>query len=139
MSTLEDINTTTKKNVKQIKEPIQKVGKDHIKYIVLLKLLNTILANIGRDPIDDITKFVDVDRADIIKQDKVLEDMEAELFPLYSKRDCGYTRKTKNLVLNVLRGMMKETGYTLEYVRKDIPIIINGESYRKGHLLYKII
>ena len=52
-----------------VEEPKKTVGKDHVKYIVLLKLLNAILINIGRDVIGDITEFVDVDREDIIKEE----------------------------------------------------------------------
>ena len=140
MSKSEDI-ITAPINIKKIKEPVQKVGKDHIKYIVLLKLLNAIFVNIGRNPIDDITQFVSISRDDIIKDvNKIsLENMESELFPLYDKVKCGYYRKNaEGLVLNVIRGMVKQIGYTTNFVKKDVYVTLDGKSYRKTCTFYKI-
>ena len=100
---------------KKPKKTIVKVSPDHEKYKMALKLINVILANIGKDQIDDLTKFVDVNREDIIKDinKQSLNDMEKEVFPLFSKDKCGYYRKTNSFVLNCLRGMMKEIGYSM--------------------------
>ncbi len=122
------------------KETVTKIDKTSDKYKVALKLVNKILKNIGKDEIDDLTKFVDIDREDIIKEvnKKALDDMEKEIFALYDKKKCGYYRKTDALVLNCLRGMMKEAGFEFNYEQKDRHEEINGKSFRKTFLLYAI-
>ena len=70
-----------------------KIEKDSEKYQVTLKLLNKILVNLGKEEIDDFTKFKDIDREDIIKDINVeaLREMEKELFTVhYDKKKCGY-------------------------------------------------
>jgi hypothetical protein len=136
-----DIKTIDKKLQKIDNYDVQKVGKDHNKYIVLLKLLNTILVNIGRDIIDDITNFVNVNRDDIIQDaNKIsLENMENEIFPLYNKEKCRYYKKNaQGLTLNVLKGMVKEIGYKTNFIKKDIYVTVNGKKYRKTQSLYSI-
>jgi hypothetical protein len=123
-----------------VKKEVKKLEKDHIKYVVLLKLLNKILVNIGNTEIDDVTFFVNVDREQIIKASNIpiLNSMEDELFPLFNRRDCGFDRDTHNIVLVVLRGMMKETGYKLNYKKREINEEINGKKYRAAHTFYSI-
>ena len=83
--------------------------KNSDKYKVSLKLVNKILVNIGKEEIDELTKFVDIDREDIIKDVNMttLTEMEGEVFQYFDKMKCGYYRKTGSIVLNRLRGMMK--------------------------------
>lgn len=123
------------------KEPTQKIDKDSDKYKVALKFVNVILSNLGKDSIDDLTKFKDVDREDIIKDvnKTSLDDMESELFSHFNKKKCGYYRKTDAIVLNCLRGVMKEIGYELTYEQRDINGTINGKTFRKTCMFYSII
>lgn len=118
----------------------EKITKDSDKYKVLLKLLNKILKNIGKNEINDITKFINIDRDDIIKDvnKKALDDMQKELFKLYNKKNCGYYRKSDTIVLNCLRGIIKEAGYEFDYIQKEDYKIIDDKKYRKTFLLYSI-
>ena len=125
------------------KEKVQKnkVDKDSDKYKVILKLINKILINIGKDEIDDLTKFNNIDREDIIKDinKKILTDMESELFPLFNKKNSGYYRKIGNsYVLNCLRGLLKEMDYEFTYEQKERSETINGKSFRRKHFFYSI-
>ena len=115
-----------------------KVDKNDDKYKVALKFINKILVNIGKEEVDELTKFVNISREDIIKDDnkKSLDDMEKEIFALYNKKKCGYYRKTDNIVLNCLRGLMKEIGYELCYKYKEIFERINDKSFSRRHLFY---
>lgn len=118
-----------------------KISRDSDKYKVILKLINKILTNIDKKEIDDLTKFMNIDREDIIKDinKQSLIDMESELFPLFNKKDSGYYRITGNgFVLNCLRGLLKETGYELLYAQKERSEIINGRSFRRKHFFYSI-
>ncbi len=111
------------------------------KYQTVLKLVNSILANIGHNQIDDLTKFIDIDRRDIIKQHNIdaLLMMEDDLFPLFDKMMCGFYRKNgKAYVLNCMRGLLKDIGYDLSHRRKEITTTFNGEHYRKSYILYSI-
>lgn len=121
----------------------QKVGKDDDKYKLALKFVNVILKNIGRDEVNDLTEFKNVDREDIIKDvNKVsLDAMANELFDKFNKKKCGYYRKTDAIVLNCLRGMMKEIGYELTFHQKDRwekNEKVNGKSYKISHSFYSI-
>jgi hypothetical protein len=110
------------------------------KYKVALKLINKILTNIDKDNIDDLTKFVNIDREDIIKNinKESLISMESELFPLFNKKNSGYYRKTNSFVLNCLRGLMKEIGYGLYKSQKGVMETIEGKSYERTHMIYSI-
>ena len=131
-------------SIKQ-KEPVdfikQKEPVDSEKYKVTLKLINKILQNIGKEQVDKLEDFKEIDREDIIKENNKtsLTDMESELFPLFNKKKVGYYRKTDALVLNCLRGMMKELNYDFTKTKKDISETINGKSYKRTHYLYSII
>ncbi|ARF09926.1 hypothetical protein Indivirus_5_49 [Indivirus ILV1] len=130
-------NNISNENTKVVKN---KVDKDDNKYKVALKLINKILVNIGKDEINDLTDFKDIDREDIIKDvnKEALTGMEKELFPLFNKDKVGYYRKTNAIVLNCLRGMMKEIGFSLVKVQKGKMIQINGKSYEKSCMIYHI-
>lgn len=126
------------KSDKKVKE---KVDPDSDKYKVVLKFVNRILVNLEKDEIDELTKFVNIDREDIIKEEnkKVLIEMEKDLFKHFNKDKCGFYRKTANgWVLNVLRGMVKEMGYELRAIQKEKNEYINGRSYKRTHQFYSI-
>lgn len=132
--------TISKLNNESNEQIITKVDKDSDKYKIALKFVNKILVNIGKDEIDDLTKFMDIDREDIIKEvnKDSLKEMESELFPLFDKNKCNYYRKTDNLVLNCLRGIIRQVGLTPVNIKKDITTTINGQNYRKTHMIYSI-
>ncbi|QKF94781.1 hypothetical protein QKU48_gp1323 [Fadolivirus algeromassiliense] len=119
---------------------VPKAAPDSNKYKIALKLVNLILVNIGKEEVDDLTKFKDIDREDIIKDvnKKSLQDMESELFPLFNKKKVGYYRKTDGLVLNCLRGMMKDIGFEMHKVQKGKMVIFDGKSYEKTCMIYCI-
>ena len=121
-------------------EVIYKENKDSDKYQMALKLINKILINIGKEEVDDLTKFINVDRDDIVKEDNktTLESMEEEIFALYDKKKCGYYRKTDGIVVNCLRGMMKEIGYQFTYIQKEKSESVNNKSFRRKHVFYSI-
>ncbi len=96
-----------------------KLDKDSEKYKVALKLINRILVNIGRDEVDDLTKFKDVNREDIIKDTNTISFMElqSELFKYFDKVKCGWYRRktTKNYILTFIRYMCDDMGLNFEY------------------------
>lgn len=116
------------------------IDKNSDKYKVLLKFINKILVNAKSNEIDDLTKFINIDREEIIKEANInaLKSMEKELFEHYNKSKCGFYKKTPAIVLNCLRGMVKELGYEFIYIRKDISQIVDGKSLRRTHTLYSI-
>lgn len=116
------------------------VDKNSEKYKILLKFVNNILININENEIDDLTKFINIDRDDIIKEVNIntLKSMEKELFKHYNKDKCGYYRKSKAFVLNCLRGMLKELNLSFTYTQKEKNEYINDRSFRRTHLLYSI-
>jgi len=91
------------------------INKTTDKYKVLLKFVNKILFNIGKENIVDLIEFKNIDRNDIAKNsnNKVLKRMSNSIFKHFNKKKCGYYRKTDNKALNCLRGMCKEIGLEL--------------------------
>ena len=118
----------------------EKCGPETDKYKMTMKLVNKILENLNKDQIDDLTKFKDIDRLDILKDEnkKSFMDMESEIFKLFDKRRCGYYQKSDIKILNCLRAMLKDMGYGFEHTKKEIYEKINGENYRKSHMFYSI-
>ncbi len=114
--------------------------KNGIKYKLALKLVNKILTNIGKPEIDDLIEFIKIDRDDIISEEtrKCFKEMMEELYEHYDKLHCAYYRQTDTIVLNALRGFMKEIGHELYYEKKDITEAINGKTYRRTHFYYSI-
>lgn len=116
------------------------IDKNSDKYKVLLKLVNNILSNIGKEKIVEVTEFQNIDRDDIIKEVNIttFRAIEKELFEYYDKYKCGYYKKSNAYVLNCLRGLVKELGYKLIYTRKELGQIIDGKSLRRTHTFYSI-
>jgi len=128
-----------KKNSTQIKKKVDRsnIDKTTTKYKLLLKYVNGILKNIGKEEIDDLTKFKDIDRLDIIKEInlKLLDSMAPTLFKHFDKKGVGYYRKTQGKALNCLRGLCKELGLVLlkRQHNRQVKCIF------KSHMLYSII
>ena len=102
------------------KEEVVQVNNDNdAKYNVALKFVNMILTNLGKETIDDLTKFKDIDRNDIIKEEnkKGFEQMESKLFEYFNKANCGWYRRKKvsNYILTFLRYMCEDLEYSLTY------------------------
>ena len=110
------------------------------KYKIALKFVNAILVNIGKSEIDELIKFNNIIREDIIKDinKETLNAMESDIFALFDKKKCNYYRKTDAIVLNCLRGMMKELGYKLFKKKKEISEYVNGKSLKRSRMIYSI-
>ena len=134
------LNNKNKNPKKVIKKPVHNIDKTSQKYVLLLEFINKILVNIGKNEIDDLTKFKNIDRIDIIKPKNkvILEDMAPKLFKHFNKAKSGYYKKTKNQVLNVIRGLCKQNGLILKSKPKSLTSKINGSYYGRTHMLYSI-
>ncbi len=130
---------------------INKLYKDHIlskqivkkdidkttdKYKVLLEFVNGILKNIGKDEIDDLTKFVKIDRRDILKEENkvLLENMKDKLFEHFDKQKSGYYKKSQAFVLNVLKGFCRQLGLKIICTRKQ-----TSKNYKVKMIFYYTI
>lgn len=112
------------------------------KYKIALELINKILVNSNKEEVDDLTKFVDIDR-ELIISDKNKNDfatMEKSIFKYFDKAKTGwYRRKTTTCyILTFLRYMCIDLGLEFEYKQKEIYSNINGSNYRKSHTFYTI-
>lgn len=95
------------------------IGNLNEKYQVLLKFINKILSNIGKESIKNLTEFKDIERYEIIKEDNfgILVELKEEIFEHFDCRKCGwYRRKTvKNYILTFLRYALEELNLKLSY------------------------
>jgi len=133
--------SNTLHGIKHNKEINIRASHNDEKYKVILKLINKILVNINKEEIDDLTKFVNINREDIVKDinKQSLIEMESELFPLFNKMNSGYYRKDSvAFVLSCLRRLLKEIGYIFDFKQKDKSEIIDGKSFRRKHNFYSI-
>jgi len=123
---------------KKKKDPKPKEDKNSDKYKVSLKLVNKILVNIGKEEIDELTKFVDIDREDIIKEVnmKTLTEMEGELFQHFDKYRFGWYRrgKIKTYPLTFLRYLCTDLGFKMIFRESRV----QKNTIMKARLLYSI-
>lgn len=133
------INKLYKEHVLSEEQKIVKkdIDKTTDKYIILLKFVNGILKNIGKDEIDDLTKFVDIDRQDILKEENktLLISMEKELFGPFDKAKTNYYYKTNAFTFNVLKGMAKCVGLEIRKKRGRV----SKNTTVKSYMYYSII
>lgn len=92
------------------------------KYNLILRFVNTILKNIGKDKINDLTDFKDISRDDFMVDENkdIFMEYQTEIFELFDKKKIGYYRKneTKCYTLTFLRCILKEINYKITYVEK---------------------
>ena len=128
---------------KKIKTEIEqkdrsKIDKTSEKYKLVLNFVNTILTNMGKPNIDDLTKFKNIDRDDILneKNKEYYEEHEQEYLEHFGKDITGYYRKklTKTHILTFFRGIVDDIGLELTYIQKNI----TSKRLTKTHLIYSI-
>lgn len=85
---------------------------------IALKLLNKILLRMGKEPIDTVTKFMNIRKEELQKQENILaiEEMEKEIFQYYNKRRCRYYRRSQiqNYMMVFLKHMCEGIGKELQ-------------------------
>ena len=114
---------------------IKKVDKQSPKYILVLKLINGILGNLGKPQIEDLTEFIKIYREDVMKleNEQLFETMEHEFYGknMFDKEKCGYYRKknAESCLLNFLRGACKNLHLNLTYEKKKIQLNRLNQSY----------
>lgn len=107
------------------------------KYQMVLKFVNGLLKNSGKEPIAKLTDFVDIDRLDIVTDEnkEYIEEIADELFEHFDRKACRYyPRNSKSRPLNILRGIVDDTGYNLIAARKEV---YEGK-YRRSAMIYTI-
>jgi hypothetical protein len=124
------------KNTQNVKIA-KNIDKTTEKYKVALKLVNSMLKNMNKPQITDLTEFRDINREDIIidANKQLILDMGDEIWAHYDKNKCGYYRKTPAWALNILRGMMRELGLCLSNGKKEKTTSVG---VRKLFILYTI-
>jgi hypothetical protein len=110
------------------------------KYDVALSFVNKILTNIGEKNINKLDEFKNIDRNNIIKAENnfIVNDMKTILFAKnnFNKTNCGYYRKkSKNMCLNIIRGMCRELNLKLSHTKKNVQ---ETKWCNKVHNLYSI-
>jgi hypothetical protein len=111
-----------------------------VKKNVLLKLLNKILELGGKGEIKTLTDFNEINR-DIIMNDnvkKIIDNMEKELFGVFVKQSSHANKKAKRYTLNCIKSFAKQVDLDFISKKKEITVVIDGESYRKATYLYTI-
>jgi len=111
------------------------VDKNSVKYQTALKFINKLLVNMGKDQIDDLKEFKNIDRTDIItdinKQvvldmlddifDKNIHDKDKYNKDKFDKDKCGYYRRNrKYYITGLIRKMCDELGLKVKYTEKKI-------------------
>lgn len=131
----------SKKNSRKIrnnKKLTKIIDKNCPKYIVLLKLINSILTNLEMNNIKELTEFQNVDRNNIIKEENIntFKNMEEEIFKYFDKSESGWYRRNKvsYYILTFLRYACENIGLTFSYIYKNK--IKN--TIIKTHILYSI-
>lgn len=111
-----------------------------LKYTTLLKFINKILKKNNKEEIDDLTKFVNIDRDIIIKEGQVLVDMKDDIFKHFDKKICGWFKRNtvRYYILSFLRYACNDINYKFTLNQKDMTEEIGDKKYRRTHMLYTI-
>lgn len=121
-------NTLKNKKIEEVVIPKNNINKNTDKYKITLKFINKILVNIGKEEIDDLTKFVNIDRADVIKEIniKTFEEMEVELLKYFDKYKFGWYRRstTKQYILTFIREMCDDLGLLVHINKERISLLL---------------
>ena len=129
---------TKQKSVREVKQ----VDKTTEKYKIALIFVNKILIGLGKNNIDDLTEFKDINRELIITPNitKIFTDFQPELFNYFDKVKCGWYKRntTKNYILTFLRCMCDDLELNFEYKQKDITVYKDGKGYRITNYFYYI-
>jgi hypothetical protein len=84
---------------------------------ILLDILNKILQAMGKEQIYDICDFADIRRDELLdeKYEKIINDYKSQIFECgFNKHECKiYQINVKNHHLSILKGMLKQLGYSL--------------------------
>lgn len=114
-------------------DPLQKK-----KIELILKYVNGLLKNMGKEEIHNLIEFVRIDRIDILTEANTnyLESIAKELFPTFDRKECKYFPKSsKGRLVLVLKNMLKNTNeYELDSLNKEI---YEGK-YRRRATFYTI-
>lgn len=89
------------------------------KYKLILLYVNSILQNISKSEITDLTHFKDISRDELLidTNEKVFEKHEKEIFKYYDKKKIGYYRRkyVQNYFLTFLKYSLRDIGYKITY------------------------
>lgn len=120
-----------KKVDKIVEKPTKNINKTTEKYKLLLEFVNRILVNLEKDEVDDLLKFKNINRLDIIKKDhiKILDEYLQSIFDTFPKIKYNYNYKSPNVILNTIRAMCKDLDLTMH--RKE-------KKKQKGNLIERI-
>lgn len=130
-------------NQKQKKEVVKEVVNNDVdktteKYKVALKFINKMLENLGKEQIDDLRKFQNIDRLDIIKKVNTdsLFSMENELFEHFDRDKFLWHRRnvTKYYISTFMRRMCAELGLSFTKISKNI----QRDKMVETHFFYSI-
>ncbi|ARF08062.1 hypothetical protein Catovirus_1_112 [Catovirus CTV1] len=135
----DNVETLNKNDKKILVKGKKTVDKNNPKYIILLKLINSILTNLKMNNVDDLTEFKNVDRDDIIKEENIntYNKMEKDLFKYFDKKKCQWYRRTqiKNYILSFIRAACEDIGLNFTYVTKNK----TKNNIVKSYVYYSII
>ena len=108
----------------------------------ILKYVNALLKNSGKEEIQDLTEFKNVNRLDIVSEENIqyVKTMMDEITNLFDKINWKYYQETaKSRPLNVLRGMIKDNQtHQLIAINKEVSELLDGKKIRRSAMLYTI-
>lgn len=95
------------------------------KYIATLNLANAILSAIGKDPIDDLVKFTNLYRMDLIKNvvRTAWDNMENIMFQYFGPLMKKSNKLSPNYVMMTLHLIMRDLGYDFNVIKNPNKII----------------
>lgn len=107
------------------------------KYKILLEIINNILANSGKEHVDNLCEF-SIRKNTLIneKNMSMFSEYEEKLFEYFDKTKCGWYKKrhVKNYIITFLKSALKDIGLKLISIEKSTHK--NNEIVR--YVMYKI-
>ena len=135
-------NPKSKRNVKKPKT-YQNIDKTDDKYKLVLEFLNALLVVIGKPQIDDITKFQNIKREDLLKQEctQVLNNYLDRLVKEFGKSTLLYSKRHKidTYLLTIIKSIVLNWGYQFKSYQKHTSKQISDNLYDRNYwMVYTI-
>lgn len=115
-----------------------KLDKNNEKYVVFLEFLNELLIALNKEKIDDILKFKNIDRDDLLKPecDIILQNNLIKLTRLFEKSKLRYwqRKKIKNYIITIIKTIAKMCGYSFKSRQKQLLNKIDKNNFQTRYI-----
>ena len=121
-----------------------KINKNNEKYILTLNFLNALLTSLNKEKIDDIIKFKDIRKDELLKPEckQILENYLDKITAQFGKVKLNYRHRHnfKNYIITIIKHIVTVCGYTFKPLNKQVNTLIGNNLYKHSRItIYSVL